>query len=58
MEWVIQTEGADIRKVLLDDSLGGIEFDKRVVNRHCEVAGCFIFFTVYCELCGENFVEL
>ena len=58
MERVIQTEGAYVSKVLLQDSLSGIEMDQWVMHRHREVAGCFMFFQFYRKLGSEKLFQL
>lgn len=58
MVWVIQFHGAEILKVVLQDHMRRIKAQKRIVDRHGEVAGDFRLAQLRFELCGQDFIEL
>ena len=58
VEWVIESEGAHICKMLLQDVFSSIEMDQRIMDRHCEVTRCVVLPEVHFELSGQDLVEL
>jgi hypothetical protein len=58
VEWVFQAKCAHIRKMLLQDSLSGIEADERIVNGHGKIAGCFVFMGFHIEFGGQDLPDL
>lgn len=58
MERIVQPDGAEVGEVVLQDGVGGLEAQERVMHRHGEVAGGVVLFQLCIEVGGQNLVEL